>query len=83
MSVLIRQADEDDRNTELPAIESSDQTNHIEDTKENRRNSTPEEAISLNISIADEIKKLAELRDEGILTSEEFENQKKKLLIYG
>lgn len=31
-------------------------------------------------SIADELKKLAELRDSGILTDDEFENQKTKLL---
>ena len=31
-------------------------------------------------STADELKKLAELRDQGILTSGEFETQKKKLL---
>lgn len=33
-----------------------------------------------NISIADEIKKLSELKDKGILTQEEFDNQKQKLL---
>lgn len=33
-----------------------------------------------NISVADEIKKLANLRDEGILTQEEFEKQKASLL---
>lgn len=33
-----------------------------------------------NLSIADEIKKLANLRDEGILTQEEFEKQKASLL---
>ncbi len=32
------------------------------------------------VLIADELKKLKELRDEGILTQEEFEQQKKKLL---
>jgi len=33
-----------------------------------------------NLSIADELVKLKKLLDEGILTNEEFENQKKKLL---
>jgi hypothetical protein len=31
-------------------------------------------------SLADEIKKLSDLRDAGILTEEEFTQQKKKLL---
>jgi len=34
------------------------------------------------IFIADEIKKLKELVDNGILTNEEFEEQKKKILNY-
>ena len=37
-------------------------------------------ALSTNYSISDEIKKLKELQNEGILTEEEFEAQKKKLL---
>jgi hypothetical protein len=32
------------------------------------------------INVADELKKLAELKSEGILTDEEFAEQKKKLL---
>lgn len=32
------------------------------------------------VSVADEIRKLKELRDEGVITPEEFEEQKKKLL---
>jgi hypothetical protein len=32
------------------------------------------------VDVADQIKKLAELRDQGILTEEEFSNQKTKLL---
>lgn len=35
---------------------------------------------NINISIADEIKKLAELRNSGILTEEEFQQQKIKIL---
>ena len=31
-------------------------------------------------SVADELKKLAELRDAGVLTEEEFDTQKAKLL---
>ena len=33
-----------------------------------------------DVSIADEIRKLAELRDSGILTEEEFQGQKQQLL---
>jgi hypothetical protein len=38
------------------------------------------EKESINISFADELKKLAELKSSGILTDEEFEKQKRKLL---
>jgi hypothetical protein len=38
------------------------------------------QAVSDNRNIADEIKKLAELRDSGALSEEEFQAQKKKLL---
>lgn len=34
-----------------------------------------------NISIADELKKLNDLKDSGALTQEEFESHKKKLII--
>jgi len=36
--------------------------------------------ITPSISVADEIKKLAELKDAGIITEEEFQTKKKKLL---
>lgn len=42
--------------------------------------SQEQQALPNNISVADEIKKLANLRDEGILTQEEFEKQKTLLL---
>ena len=42
--------------------------------------SQEQQALANNISVADEIKKLANLRDEGILTQEEFEKQKTLLL---
>lgn len=35
---------------------------------------------SLKIPVADELRKLSQLKDEGILTEEEFTEQKKKLL---
>lgn len=38
------------------------------------------ETSSQSLSIADEIKKLAELRDSGLLSLEEFQKQKVKLL---
>ena len=47
----------------------------VEMPKAQERQMLPE-----NISVADEIKKLANLRDEGILTQEEFEKQKASLL---
>ena len=36
--------------------------------------------IDKNLSNADEIKKYADLRDQGIITEEEFQTKKKKLL---
>lgn len=41
---------------------------------------TPAEAYQPPPSAADEIKKLAELRDKGIITEEEFQEKKRKLL---
>ena len=40
----------------------------------------PDDALPRASSVADELAKLAKLRDDGILTSEEFEHQKSKLL---
>jgi hypothetical protein len=42
--------------------------------------SRPEPVAASIVSVADEIRKLAELRDDGILTEEEFRAQKAKLL---
>jgi hypothetical protein len=50
-----------------------------EEEKQNERNNLKENLLTYN-SIADEIKKLAELRNGGILTEEEFNQQKIKLL---
>jgi hypothetical protein len=41
-----------------------------------RTNGKPQQ----NVSVADEIKKLKELQEQGVITAEEFENQKNKLL---
>jgi hypothetical protein len=45
----------------------------------NKKN-TPVIVQQNNVSVADEIKKLKELHDSGVLTKEEYESQKKKLL---
>jgi Short C-terminal domain len=47
------------------------------------RSSSSAHALSPNVSsplVADELRKLAELRDSGILSEVEFMNQKKRLL---
>lgn len=44
------------------------------------RPNMPANSVAAAPSIADELKKLAELRDLGVLTPEEFEKQKAKLL---
>ena len=36
--------------------------------------------MNQNISVADELIKLKKLMDEGVITNEEFQSQKKKLL---
>ena len=45
-----------------------------------KSNSTNQSNVSPAVSIADELAKLAELRDKGVLTSEEFEKQKRAIL---
>ena len=42
--------------------------------------SPPKIAADPNASVADELTKLAQLRDSGVLTDEEFETQKERLL---
>ena len=49
-----------------------------EQPKEEQQNSPP--VVQSNVSVADELRKFAELRDLGIITDEEFEAQKAKLL---
>lgn len=49
-----------------------------EQPKEERQNSPP--VVQSDVSVADELRKFAELRDLGIITDEEFEAQKTKLL---
>ena len=50
--------------------------------KGNQNNNTKpiSENVNSNLNIADELEKLSKLKDIGILTQEEFENQKQKLL---
>ncbi|MEC0089894.1 SHOCT domain-containing protein [Paenibacillus macquariensis] len=59
MGVLIRQADEDDKQKE---------------------NAKQNESSLQSISVADELRKFSQLRDDGILSVEEFEIQKKRLI---
>jgi Short C-terminal domain len=41
---------------------------------------TPSRARSARVDVADQLRKLAELRDQGVLTDDEFAAQKTKLL---
>ncbi|GIP58092.1 SHOCT domain-containing protein [Paenibacillus woosongensis] len=59
IGVLIKQADEEDKQKEI-STSSSNSPN--------------------NMSVADELRKLVQLRDEGIISIDEFEAQKKKLI---
>jgi len=61
MSVLIRRADEEDKDKE----------------QANRNNNVVAQQLT---SVADELRKLKQLNEEGVLTDEEFESQKKKLI---
>jgi len=56
-------------------------TNRIRKLLEDRRASLARPVVTQQVeSIPDQIKKLAELKDAGILTTEEFETKKKELL---
>lgn len=59
IGVLIRQADEEDKQKETSTSINNSQG---------------------NVSVADELRKLVQLRDEGIISGEEFEAQKKRLI---
>ena len=48
--------------------------------KNNDEEIAPENLMSNNISVSDELTKLNELKNKGILTQEEFEKAKAKLL---
>ena len=56
-----------------------DQNDHAEQSSQGANSYEPQQ-IQNNGSIADELYKLAELKDKGILTDEEFYQQKQKLL---
>ena len=45
-----------------------------------KKNTSKRRRVKSNISDADELKKYAELRDQGIITEEEFQAKKKQLL---
>ena len=49
-------------------------------TEARKKNNEPTTEANINFSIADELKKLKGLLDEGVLSQEEFDLQKKKLL---
>lgn len=53
---------------------------HVEATIVRRSSSNPSQSSTAPSSLADELKKLAELRDAGVLSDEEFASQKSKLL---
>jgi hypothetical protein len=54
--------------------------NYVKSKIENDSRKEESKQTVNNVSIADEIKKLAELKDNGILTEEEFNTKKKQLL---
>ena len=60
------------------AVLEQDKSAADEQPKEEQQNSPP--VVQSDVSVADELRKFAELRDLGIITDEEFEAQKAKLL---
>ena len=48
--------------------------------KLNRPSEQPTAPSTVSVSVADELGKLAALRDSGVLTQEEFDQQKQRLL---
>ena len=56
------------------------QTTQPKKTSTTYGSSSPKQANQQPLSVADEIRKLKALLDEGIITQQEFNNQKKKLL---
>ena len=64
---------------ELPYAEYPDPDSREYKSAKNAAKAQPDPAAS-KLMVADEIRKLKELLDEGILTQEEFDEQKKKLL---
>jgi len=64
ISVLIKQADEEDESSKSDSPEAETEKVHGQET----------------FSVANEIMKLAELLDKNLITEEEFQKQKRKLL---
>lgn len=52
----------------------------INDNRNNRKKVKDKSSESSNISTADELQKLANLKENGVLTKSEFQEQKKKIL---
>lgn len=68
----------EDENTVMYRKKDNDLVEEIKEFIEGKRYGPKESSSS--VSIADEIKKLKKLVDDGVLSKEEFEEQKKKLL---
>jgi hypothetical protein len=52
----------------------------IKSANQNESNHTHASSTTSNVSIADELKKLKDLVNDGVITTEEFEQQKRKIL---
>ena len=65
-----------DRNNQ----EAFDTLRQMLNDKMNQYNNPQQVVMQTGLSYLDELKKLAELRDTGVLTSDEFDQQKAKLL---
>ena len=52
----------------------------VKEIRDSQKSETSTQSQSDNISVADEIKKFAELKEQGVISEEEFEAKKKELL---
>ena len=69
-----------DENTFMFVSKVNDAVIEVKDFIEKRLHEVRQPAAAQTTSAADEIKKLADLRGQGLLSEEEFSNAKKKLL---
>jgi hypothetical protein len=70
-----------DENTVMFSKKEQHMAEEIKNLIENRSQTKVSSTPSSSPSLADELKKLAELKNAGILSQEEFDAQKKKLLL--